>query len=221
MNHIFDTLDIATLARVKRISDRPYPEWSEEDREFMRTMVPPQVNECGDCSHCCVAPAISVLDAVAPLTAVKPACQACEYCDTSSGGCRVYNARPSVCKDYFCLYALGTVPYRPKDCGVAWTPQSFEESPGDFVVAGHCLDTGEVLRRQENLEMIVRFLTEMRPAPVAVVLRDDKLGYQFALTPHGVGAVVADIDQNDPLKCNANPASARVAPFRLVVEKLD
>lgn len=62
---------------------------------------------CAGCTACCVLPEIAVLD--------KPADVACPHCSLGQG-CRAYEARPSPCRDFLCLWVTGN------DLGLHWQP---------------------------------------------------------------------------------------------------
>jgi hypothetical protein len=52
-------------------------------------------NHCGGCNMCCKIPDIAELS--------KPRNQWCSHCDTGKG-CRIYETRPSPCRDFECLW---------------------------------------------------------------------------------------------------------------------
>lgn len=68
--------------------------------------------QCGDCTACCTVLAITELK--------KPARRACDHVCRS--GCRIYENRPQVCRQFLCVWmrgALGTAPaLRPDSLGV-------------------------------------------------------------------------------------------------------
>jgi hypothetical protein len=51
--------------------------------------------DCGSCSLCCILPDIAEFD--------KPANEPCRHC-MPGGGCDAYDARPSTCRDFYCLW---------------------------------------------------------------------------------------------------------------------
>lgn len=63
--------------------------------------------DCGSCSLCCILPDIAEFD--------KPANQPCRHCLTG-GGCDAYAARPSTCRDFFCLWRTDAT------LGFEWEP---------------------------------------------------------------------------------------------------
>ncbi|OCP04477.1 MULTISPECIES: hypothetical protein [unclassified Ensifer] len=50
---------------------------------------------CGTCTLCCRLPDIDAL--------AKPANAWCQHC-TQGQGCRIYDARPQLCRDFLCLW---------------------------------------------------------------------------------------------------------------------
>lgn len=67
--------------------------------------------ECGECVECCVLLAIDTLK--------KPARTICTHC--SGRDCQIYDARPDVCREFFCLWRkLGAMceAHRPDRLGV-------------------------------------------------------------------------------------------------------
>lgn len=67
---------------------------------------------CGECSFCCQALEITEL--------AKPAGSPCENC-RKGGGCAIYPDRPSICREYECLWKSDRglpAPMRPDRVGV-------------------------------------------------------------------------------------------------------
>ncbi|HEV7317701.1 MAG TPA: hypothetical protein VGO04_03710 [Ensifer sp.] len=56
---------------------------------------PLAARSCGTCTLCCRLPDIDALD--------KPANAWCRHC-TKGQGCRIYDDRPQLCRDFFCLW---------------------------------------------------------------------------------------------------------------------
>jgi hypothetical protein len=89
------------------------------------------VNHCGECNFCCKLPDIAELS--------KPANQWCTHCDIGKG-CRIYETRPTPCRDFECLWLESQrekrplpAELRPDRCKVMLT---FAESRRD--VLGYC-----------------------------------------------------------------------------------
>lgn len=169
-------------AKVQDIARR-MPDVTPEEAAWIEQFMPDQVNACDGCTLCCVAPSITGKDVESPLTADKPAGEACQYCDMQNG-CRVYNARPSICKGYMCHYTLGLLPYHPKETGIAWTAQPLppENTPpgmpekGAWVATGHSLDGAEAMRDERNKLSVVMLLNM---GAAVVILRDPVRIVQF------------------------------------------
>ncbi len=71
--------------------------------------------QCGECSGCCTVLDIPVLD--------KPAGVTCKHV-AECGGCSIYGARPTPCKEYQCGWRLGvgSLEQRPDRVGVVFSP---------------------------------------------------------------------------------------------------
>lgn len=185
------------------------------EQAFLDSHMPDQVNPCGDCTFCCVAPTLEARHVEAPLTKPKPAGEACEHCDLQKG-CRVYKSRPSICKGYLCLYALGIAPDRPDTTGICWTFQpATDDSPAhEFVATGHALDYDAVMKDYRNIQAI-KVLLAM--GVLGVNIRDPKRVVQFGLL--GGGPLIArrevQIDPNDPLHHEWLPETENIQLIQL------
>jgi hypothetical protein len=65
--------------------------------------------DCGACTMCCIVPAIDEPDIQKkPGTPCRHACpEDRDEADTASqAGCRIYDARPAVCRDFFCGWRM-------------------------------------------------------------------------------------------------------------------
>jgi hypothetical protein len=62
---------------------------------------------CGSCTLCCRLPDIDLFD--------KPANVWCRHC-IEGQGCAIYAERPSVCRDFLCLWMID------EELGDEWTP---------------------------------------------------------------------------------------------------
>ena len=73
------------------------------------------MKECGNCTVCCTLSVVSELN--------KKAWEKCVHCDK---GCKIYDKRPQVCKDFECAYFQGgTNPeLRPDKCGIMFVKQT-------------------------------------------------------------------------------------------------
>lgn len=72
-------------------------------------------NGCGECNACCFLP--SVYDDENKL--LSSAGQWCKNCDIGVG-CKIYQQRPSMCRDYSCFWLKAGMPqqYRPDKWGI-------------------------------------------------------------------------------------------------------
>jgi hypothetical protein len=60
----------------------------------------PQIRECGNCNLCCKLPEVKN---------VKGVYEWCKNCEIGVG-CKTYNDRPKICKDFVCAWAVGLTP---------------------------------------------------------------------------------------------------------------
>ena len=77
--------------------------------------------ECGECTVCCILPALEVLNK-----------RAGEKCINCNNGCTIYETRPEPCKEFRCIYhqnEVVNIALRPDKCGVM-----FELVADDLVV---------------------------------------------------------------------------------------
>lgn len=172
-----------------------------------------RVNECGDCDFCCHAPAIAadVLneEELKLLGGTKAACVKCKH---ANNGCAVYDQRPTLCREYMCMFALGQCELRPDESRVAWTLQPTDaRDMRPVLLMGHCFDVEEVLTIEENLSMIDSALNN--DMIEFVVLRTDKEAWCFQRNSlvHKI-----KIDQNDPIKMRVLPHTETTARFKLL-----
>ena len=59
-----------------------------------------ETRNCGDCNMCCKLPSIPN---------IKKDYEWCSNCDIGIG-CKIYDKRPKKCKDFYCLWKIGTFP---------------------------------------------------------------------------------------------------------------
>ena len=71
--------------------------------------------ECGDCTACCTLSVVPELN--------KKAWEQCAHCDK---GCKIYDKRPQVCRDFECAYLQGgtNIELRPDKCGIMFFKKS-------------------------------------------------------------------------------------------------
>jgi hypothetical protein len=201
----FARLPENVIERVSEIMGR-YPNISKEEEDFIQSLMPDAVNPCGDCTLCCTAPAIEANVVSAPLTAPKPAGQACEYCD--GAGCMVYDRRPDICKSYMCFYSLGFTNNSPKDTGICWSAQPPGEAipgqPEAWVATGHSHAAEDAMQNERNVNDMARLLNM---GAVMVIVRDADKVMQFVPKdggPVGPGTEmllrITPVDQTDPMR---------------------
>ena len=179
---------------------------TEQQEDLLTKVLPKQVRECGSCSYCCSAPSIGD-DVLHPTETLKPK-SACEDCaNITDAGCSIYLDRPSVCRNYMCLWSVGDVGEDsfPLDVGVCWTYQPSEDG---LLVIGHCHNVEEVTRNEINVRTIHKFLSGSMV--IAVTIRSDKEAISF--TAEGK-CHHAEIDQNDPLKSRILEETEKVTDF--------
>ena len=138
--------------------------------EVLEVLKPAQVNPCGDCNMCCIAPSIGKNEIDGNhIKKPKPPCVGCEH--LTSKGCGVYETRPEVCKSYLCGYAIGAVRYSPLDCGVAWVIQQSPEN-GLPILVGHSLNAAKTMNDPRNIEVMRNAL--MSGEFFSAAIKDDK-----------------------------------------------
>ena len=108
--------------------------------------------ECGECVACCVEIGVEELS--------KPARQPCVHC--GSGGCAIYDTRPTVCRAWFCAWRrLPDLPEhsRPDRSGLM---ACLMERPGDanpllrLYIVVQWLDERPIARSAEADELLAR-----------------------------------------------------------------
>lgn len=118
---------------------------------------------CGDCNACCTTMPVLELD--------KPGHTRCQH--VSSRGCRIYADRPTSCRTWFCLWALGHVPrdWRPDKLGLVGTLL------GDGSTwAFHALTPGTDIFKSVRVNPYLRALS----AKGLTVACGDKNGFAYA-----------------------------------------
>ncbi len=105
--------------------------------------------ECGDCKMCCIVPAIDE-----PEMQKQPSALCCHR---STGGCDIYNQRPTGCRTYFCGWrrlAFLDDDWRPDKSGVlieSGTPATVGSGSTVLILTGNPLKT---IRQQRFLDFI-------------------------------------------------------------------
>ncbi len=137
--------------------------------------------DCGPCTACCEHLAIDGADFK------KPAGLLCPNC--TGDACRIYDARPQVCRDYYCgwqqMPMLG-VEWRPDNSGVLLLPiekpaESKSPQGMEFMIIG-----GEAaVRRPGFAEFLAQLIANGVPVFMSVA------GRKALLNPSLEGAVAA------------------------------
>jgi hypothetical protein len=124
--------------------------------------------ECGDCNLCCVVPVIDSPE----LTKMSGS-----VCRHSKGGCDIYDARPIVCRRFFCGWRRTTlIPegWRPDLCDVFVT---MEEVGLNLMLVGNPLKT---VRQPWFVDFVAGAVTQR--VPLLLGLPGPK-GMQAAMLP--------------------------------------
>ncbi len=102
---------------------------------------------CGECNACCK---------VFPIPDVgKDDTKWCRHCEIGKG-CTIYEHRPTVCRDYVCmwLHGVGDESYRPDRIGVLISPRALQ-GEHRWIDILHLWETRpEALRQQKFLTLI-------------------------------------------------------------------
>jgi hypothetical protein len=107
--------------------------------------------ECGECTLCCIIPAID-----------KPEIQkmpgsVCRHC--SSGGCAIYEARPPICRGFYCAWRrTSQIPedWRPDKSGIfaeleIKVPPQFKPIGINLMLVGNPL---KIVRRTDFIDFV-------------------------------------------------------------------
>lgn len=200
---------------------RSAPEWIAGDR----MEVPASLSggrECGGCRECCVTPAIRPTDLEGYHGPVGPkkACVECPH--LASSGCSVYDRRPAVCAEFFCLYRVGVFDERPDETGVTWAfagndDTAWHEGPG-IRVRGQCRDVDaalldEVVRRQiRDLLRASRAAPALRLKALTLVSPDHQFILPLGSAFNGIAGIAPRQPGGDPFQPQAD--TANIVTFR-------
>ena len=192
-NVLPDGWDDAKADRVIRKSISKEEELTQEEYEWLKNLVPPQVNPCGECKVCCITPAIEEdkIDGEV-LTKPKAACEQCQ--NLTDGKCSVYQNRPEVCSSYLCLYSMGLTDIHPMEHQCAWSFQTNTEGQG--LLIGHAKSVEAVLSSEQQVNMILEACNTGKL--YAVTIRDSQKAVSIECS--SFEAELALIDQSDPTK---------------------
>jgi len=142
-----------------------------------------QVNQCGDCTMCCEAPAIHDDEITAPESLKgfqsKPACRTCDW--LKEGKCTTYECRPSICHGYLCFYATGISDIRPDHKGVCWSVMPLIDDHSDathgLVANGHSLNADKAISLNDVRDEIEELVNSQMFS--RVIVRDATKAYLF------------------------------------------
>ena len=131
----------------------------------MRTpSLPVAGRSCGTCTLCCRLPEINLFD--------KPANARCTHC-IDGKGCSIYAERPSVCRDFLCLWMTG------EELGEEWDPARshlmiYSQGPQMTVLADP--DQPDLWRREPYLPQLKAWAGEAeRTGGYVIVFRGEEV----------------------------------------------
>ena len=106
-----------------------------------------QTRECGDCNLCCKLPRIDNF---------KGEYEWCKHCDVGVG-CKIYESRPKICKDFQCMWKAGKIEedLKPNKVGFYIVPER-DESYEEKIFTIYC-DThkiNNVLKKLKDIDHI-------------------------------------------------------------------
>lgn len=83
------------------------------------------MRSCGPCTLCCTLMGVDELD--------KPAAQKCAH--DCGKGCRIYDDRPTSCREFSCLWLLGSFPSYARPDKVGFVGSIERDRPGIVHIA--------------------------------------------------------------------------------------
>lgn len=127
--------------------------------------------ECGECTACCVHLLINDTDFV------KPEGETCSHM-VEKGGCKIYNDRPSVCRDWHCAWRfmaqLGD-DWRPDRSGI------LVRSNEDGIIFQPIRDPKKVLTSPRAIELIAGGVSQGIRMSMSIPTRKGYLSYGMPL----------------------------------------
>ena len=113
---------------------------------------------CGTCTLCCRLPDIDLFD--------KPANAWCRHC-IDGKGCSIYDDRPSVCRDFLCLWMI------EEGLGAVWEPSRshmmiYRQGPQMTVLVDP--DHADIWRREPYHAQLRIWAVEAEPAGGYVIV---------------------------------------------------
>ena len=156
---------------------------------------PPPPDNCGPCNVCC--------DVVGVDTLGKPYYARCPHlhCESTTGGCGIYEARPHQCSEYRCAWHLGILgprtDRRPLECGVVF---QFEQERGRWRLAAYETRAGALLsdktqflaqliltsKKTRHLSLLPEVYLMPYGADVPVLYAIDEALYDYPVPPRGI-----------------------------------
>jgi hypothetical protein len=119
-------------------------------------------NHCGSCTACCRIFDIPELE--------KPAGKWCQHCDIGKG-CKVYESRPSVCREFKCLWLLSQdrvdwrerlgPELRPDKCKVVLSPSTNEN-----IIAATTMPGAPLAWKEREIFKIIKIIASGNMAVV-------------------------------------------------------
>ena len=105
-----------------------------------------QTRECGDCNLCCKLPS----------TDFKKDYEWCSNCEVGVG-CKIYETRPQVCRDFSCLWKKGMIEehLKPNKVGFYIVPER-KESLRDkiFTIYADTHKIDNVLKKLKDIDLV-------------------------------------------------------------------
>src|SRR5688500_4000286 len=129
---------------------------------------PPPPDNCGPCNVCCDVVGVDALG--------KPYYARCPHlrCESTTGGCGIYETRPQQCGTYRCAWHLGMLgprtDRRPLECGVLF---QFEQERGRWRLCAYETRPGALLT--ERTQFLIRLIVTHKKTRHLALLPDVQL----------------------------------------------
>ena len=127
--------------------------------------------ECGECTACCVELLID------DKNFKKPANQACDNL-METGGCKIYQQRPSVCQDWYCAWRF------MEQLDESWRPDLsgiMLRSDENGIIFQPIRDPRKVLIRDRSIELIVGGVAQGIPMSLSIPTKAGYRSYGLSL----------------------------------------
>lgn len=116
----------------------------------VKTIAP--VNHCGECNLCCILPFIQINEVAKQPGIVCPNC-------SLKFGCKIYNSRPPVCRNFKCLWLQSQsrndkmpIELRPDKCGVYFTGDTTTDDP--LIIEVHGEPNGDAWQWIDEMQKV-------------------------------------------------------------------